>query len=63
MPRYTQARIRELCKELQGVKSDNAIEEILAELRELLREHVKLARTSLEGQLASLSTIEDVARR
>jgi predicted transcriptional regulator len=62
MPRHTEARIRELCNELGALKSENEIEEILEELRAVLREHVSMARNALGEQLASLHAIETLRR-
>jgi hypothetical protein len=61
MPRHTDARIPELCNELNMSKSESETEEILEELQKVLREHVTLARNALEGQLTSLRAMEEIA--
>ena len=63
VPIHTDARIRELCNDLGSVKTDTDIERVLAELREVLREHVRLARNSLEAQAAVVSAIERDAKQ
>jgi len=63
VPIHTDARIRELCNDLGSVKTDADIERLLSELREALREHILLARNSLEARMAVVSAIERYAKQ
>ena len=54
MPAYTEARIRELVSAALAASSEEDIDKILPELRTALREHIRLAKESLEAQVVVL---------
>ena len=58
MPRYTEARIHALCKEVVAVESEEDVEKVLAELKDALREHMARARESLGAQAAAIVSVE-----
>jgi hypothetical protein len=57
MPAETDARVHGLCTKLLSVKDEAEVDALLLELREALREHIRLARNSLESQVAALSAV------
>jgi hypothetical protein len=61
MPQYTEARIRELCQKAVAAKTSDEVERIFLELREALREHIHLAKTSLESQAKTMATLDHSA--
>jgi vacuolar-type H+-ATPase subunit D/Vma8 len=63
VPIHTDARIRELCNDLGSVRTDADVERLLSELREALREHILLARNSLEARMAVVSAIQRYAKQ
>jgi hypothetical protein len=54
----TDALIEALCHRIRTVKNEAEAEQVLSELREALREHIRLAKTSLETQAAILFAAE-----
>lgn len=61
VPAHTEARIHQLCTEAIAAKTQADIERILPELRLALEEHVRLARTSLEGQVIAIAAVGGLA--
>jgi hypothetical protein len=51
MPAETDARVHGLCTKLLSLKDEAEVDAVLLELREALREHIRLARHSLEAKL------------
>jgi hypothetical protein len=58
MPAETDARVHGLCTKLLSLKNEAEVDALLLELREALREHIRLARNSLEAQVAALSALQ-----
>jgi hypothetical protein len=54
MPAYTEARIRELVSAALAASTKADIDKILPDLRTALREHIRLAKESLEAQVVAL---------
>ena len=63
MPAYTEPEIRELCKRLMSLKTEEDLQPVLKQLRKALREHVRLARNSLEAQAAVLQSLEGACKQ
>ena len=62
MKAETESRVQELCHKLLSLKTDAELESTLAELRGALREHIRLARNSLEEQTTTLFLLEAILR-
>ena len=62
MTAKTESRIQELCHKLLFLKTDRELESTLTELRSALREHIRLARNSLEEQTTTLFLLEAILR-
>lgn len=58
MTAETESRVQELCHKLLSLKTDPELESTLTELRTALREHIRLARNSLEEQTTTLFLLE-----
>jgi hypothetical protein len=63
MPASTETRIQEVCKRILGAKTMNEVEPLISELREALREHIQLARISLEAQAETISALQTLSKR
>jgi hypothetical protein len=63
VPLYTESRIKNLCSEALGAKTQADIERVLEELRTALEEHILLAKESLEVQVGNFSLLNKVARK
>jgi hypothetical protein len=50
VPRYTEQRIQQLCKEAVEAKTPAKLEQVIPELRAALEEHTRLAKESLRLQ-------------
>jgi hypothetical protein len=57
MPRFTECRIQQLCTAALEVRTSEDVEHVVHELRCALEEHIRLAKDSLENQVATLSTL------
>lgn len=62
MTAETESRVQELCHKLLSLKTDGELESLLTELRSALREHIRLARNSLEEQTTNLFLLEAILR-
>ena len=58
MPAHTDAKIHQLCTEALAAGTEADVERIIPELRAALHEHVKLAKTSLEGQVSAIAALD-----
>jgi hypothetical protein len=59
VPAHTEARIQQqLCTEALAAKTLADVDCILPELRSALEEHVKLAKESLETQIATITSLD-----
>jgi hypothetical protein len=58
VPAHTEALIQQLCTEALAAKTQADVDRILLELRSALEEHVKLARDSLETQIATITSLD-----
>jgi hypothetical protein len=52
------ARIQQLCTEAVAAKTLADVDRILPELRSALEDHVRLAKESLETQIATITSLE-----
>jgi hypothetical protein len=50
VPRYTESRIQQLCKEAVEAKTPAELERVIPDLRAALEEHTRLAKESLKLQ-------------
>ena len=57
MPRFTESRIQQLCSQALAVRTSEDVEDVVTELRSALEEHIRLAKDSLENQVATLATL------
>lgn len=55
MPRYTELRIQQLCKEAVEAKTPAELERVIPELRAALEEQTRLAKESLKLQRNSIA--------
>ena len=55
MPRYTERRVQQLCKEAVEAKTPAELEQVIPELRAALEEHTRLAKESLTLQRDSIA--------
>ena len=55
---HTEARIQQLCTEALAAKTQADVDRILPELRSALEQHVKLAKDSLETQIATINSLD-----
>ena len=62
MTAETESRVQQLCRKLLSLNTDAELESIMNELRSTLREHVRLARNSLEEQTTTLFLLEAISR-
>lgn len=62
MTAETESRVQKLCHKLLSLKTDTELESTLTELRSALREHIRLARNSLEEQTTTLFLLEAILR-
>jgi len=58
VPAHTEAKIHQLCTEALAANTEAEVERIIPELRAALQEHVRLARTSLEGQVNAIAALD-----
>lgn len=58
----TESRVQELCHKLLSLQTDAELESLLTELRGALREHIRMARSSLEEQSTTLFLLESMLR-
>lgn len=58
MPPHTEARIQQLCSEALAAKTLADVDRILPELRSALEEHIRLAKESLETQVAAITSLD-----
>jgi len=58
LPAHTEARIQQLCTEALAAKTQADVDRILPELRSALEEHVKMAKDSLETQIATITSLD-----
>ena len=58
MPVHTEVRIQQLYTEALAAKTLADVDRILPELRSALEEHVKLAKESLETQIATIASLD-----
>ena len=63
MPRFTEHRIKELCKEAVAVRTTKDVDEVLVQLRAALEEHINLARFSLHAQASALPLLESLRKK
>ena len=61
MPAHTEARIQQLCTEALAAKMQAEIDRIIPELRSALEEHIKLAKGSLEAQVATITAMDAIS--
>jgi hypothetical protein len=54
MPAHTESRILELVSEALAATTEEDVDRVLPELRSALREHIRLAKESLEAQVVVL---------
>jgi hypothetical protein len=54
MPAHTESRIFELVSEALAATTEEDVDRVLPELRSALREHIRLAKESLEAQVVVL---------
>jgi hypothetical protein len=58
VPPHTEARIQQLCTEALAAKTLADVDRILPELRSALEEHIRLAKESLETQVAAITSLD-----
>ena len=58
VPAHTEARIQQLCTEALAANELADVDRILPELRSALEEHVRLAKESLEAQVATITSLD-----
>ena len=58
MQPHTEARIQQLCSEALAAKTLADVDRILPELRSALEEHIRLAKESLETQVAAITSLD-----
>jgi hypothetical protein len=58
VPAHTEARIQQLCTEALAAKTLADVDRILPELRSALEEQVRLAKESLETQIATITSLD-----
>jgi len=58
VPPHTEARIQQLCSEALAAKTLADVDRILPELRSALEEHIRLAKESLETQVAAITSLD-----
>jgi F0F1-type ATP synthase membrane subunit b/b' len=58
VPRFTEAKIQQLCTEAITVRTSEDVERVIGELREALELHIRLARESLEAQVSALTVLD-----
>lgn len=63
VPRATDLRVRRLCKEILAATTKAEVERILPELRSALREHIRLAKDSLELQAKAIALLDELASK
>lgn len=63
VPRHTEDRIRDLCFRAVAAKTPADIDCVLSDLRVALEEHIRLAKVSLGGQVATLATLEQKSEK
>ena len=63
MPRYTEARIQQLCAKALASNTPKDSEQIIQELRAALEEHIALAKESLEVQRGNFPLLDKIARK
>ena len=54
MPEHTESRIMDLISQALAAKSEAEVDRVLPNLRFALREHIRLAKESLEAQATAL---------
>lgn len=54
MPAHTESRILELVTKALAATSDDEVDRVLPQLRAALREHIRLAKESLESSIVVL---------
>ena len=62
MTAETESRVQQLCHKLLSLNTAAELESIMNELRSTLREHLRLARNSLEEQTTTLFLLEAISR-
>jgi hypothetical protein len=58
MPRFTENRIKQLCKEAVAARTKEDVERVIRQLRAALDEHISLAKSSLEAQATTLPLLD-----
>jgi hypothetical protein len=63
VPRSTDLRVRQLCKEILAATTKAEVERILPELRAALEEHIRLAKDSLGLQAKAIAFLDELASK
>jgi hypothetical protein len=63
VPRETDLRVQQLCKEILAAATKAEVERILPELRAALEEHIRLAKDSLELQASIIAVLDELASK
>jgi hypothetical protein len=58
VPRFTENRIKQLCKEATAARSKEDVERVFEQLRAALDEHISLAKNSLGAQASTIPLLE-----
>jgi len=54
----TEARIQQLCREVLSAETEAEAERVIPELREVLQEHLRLAKASLKKQAIAVAALD-----
>jgi len=63
MPLHTEAYIKALCNKILSPATEDERQRLITELRRALREHVQLAKDSLQVQADVLTSLESKSSR
>lgn len=63
MPRETDLRVRQFCKEILAATTKAEVERILPELRAALEEHIRLAKDTLVFQAGAIALLDELASK
>jgi len=58
VPAHTEAKIHQLCTEALAANAEADVERVIPKPRAALQEHVRLAKSSLEGQVSTIALLD-----
>ena len=58
MPVHTEWKIQHLCAEALAARTESEVERIIPELQAAIQEHIRLAKTTLQGQVIARAAFD-----